>query len=399
MRLLMLNNEYPPLGGGTATVNQEILSRLAAVPGLEIDLVTSSPDTRRHEERIWERVRIIRVPVRIRNLHHASNRELVRYARKALPVAIALHREQAYDLCFAWSAVPAGGVALALRRLAGLPYLVRVCGPDIPGFERRYRALYPLITPLIRMIWRGASVVVAKCEGEADMIRVVDARVGIELVPNGVDIDRFRAGEPIPDDGALRMLCVGRLIERKGQRHLIRAVKRLLDDGVEVTLELVGTGDAQPAYEALVRELGLKNDVRFSGYVPREDMAKTYARAHVFVLPSYNEGMSVATLEAIAAGLPVIVSRTGGAEELVAEGENGFAFGWGDVDALAAHLRRMALDRPLARKMGAASRVRAERFSWDAAVNRYVTLFSDISSTSHACSQGGVDEPCAASVA
>jgi len=109
--------------------------------------------------------------------------------------------------------------------------------------------------------------------------------------------------------------------------------------------------------------------------VPREQIAARYAGAHVFALPSYNEGMSVATLEAMAAGLPVVVTRTGGAAELVAEGVNGWSFAWGDVDALTGHLRRLAADRDLARRMGAASRARAAAFSWDAAARRYLELF------------------------
>ncbi|MFN8570043.1 MAG: glycosyltransferase family 4 protein [Kouleothrix sp.] len=74
--------------------------------------------------------------------------------------------------------------------------------------------------------------------------------------------------------------------------------------------------------------------------------------------------MSVATLEALAAGLPVVVTRTGGTAELVEERVNGLTFDWGDLDALTAHLARLAADRALARRMGAAARRRAEQFSW-----------------------------------
>jgi glycosyltransferase involved in cell wall biosynthesis len=372
----MLNNEFPPLGGGTGTVNQALLTRFAETPELEIDLITSALGGQQEKERFAERVRIVKVPVNNRNIHHSSNRELATYSVRALPLAIKLHRARPYDLCFAWSAVPAGGVALALRHLAGLRYIVRVSGPDIPGFEDRYAWLYPFLKPVVRAIWHGAESVVAKCEGEADMIRAVDGSAQITLVPNGVDLDAFPLGEPIPEGGLLRLLCVARLIERKGQKHLIRAVRMLLDEGIEATLDLVGTGDARGAYEAQVRDLGLQGVVRFQGYVPREEIAQQYASAHVFVLPSYNEGMSVATLEAMAAGLPVVVTRTGGTDELVEEGVNGFAFDWGDVAMLVGHLRALALGRGLARRMGQASRERARQFSWEAASERYLALFS-----------------------
>jgi len=373
----MLNNEFPPLGGGTGTVNQALLQRFAQVPDLEIDLVTSALGVDAEDEPFSKRVHIYKVPVNNRNIHHSSNRELLTYAARALPFALKRHRACPYDFCFAWSAVPAGGVALALRRLANLNYLVRVCGPDIPGFERRYGPLYPVLSPIIRRIWHGAETVVAKCEGEAEMIRAVDSTVTISLVPNGVDLDAFPPGEPIPDGGPLRLLCVGRLIERKGQHHLIEAVKRLRNDGIDVTLDLVGTGDHEATLQSLVGELGLASRVRFLGYVPREEIAAHYAAAHVFVLPSYNEGMSVATLEAMAAGLPVVVTHTGGTAELVEEEGNGLAFDWADVDRLVTHLRRLTTDRNMARQMGKNSRIRAAGLSWEAAVNRYTEILAD----------------------
>jgi phosphatidylinositol alpha-1,6-mannosyltransferase len=377
MRILMLNNEFPPLGGGTGTVNRALLERFARVPDLEIDLVTSAIGRATEREQFAERVQILKVPVDNRNIHHSSNRELLTYAARALPAALRLHRRRRYALCFAWSAVPAGGVALALRRLAGLPYLVRVCGPDIPGFEQRYGGIYPVLKPTIRAIWHGAAAVVAKCVGEADMITRVDSRVDVSLVPNGVELGAFRQAT-ISTDGPLRLICVARLIERKGQHHLIGAVRLLADAGVDVTLDLIGTGDAQAANEALAQELGVAERVRFCGYVAREAIAERYAAADVFVLPSFNEGMSVATLEAMAAGLPTVVTRTGGTAELVAEGETGLTFAWSDVQTLADHLAGLARDRDLTRRMGAAARARAARFTWDGAAQSYLEMFEHL---------------------
>jgi phosphatidyl-myo-inositol dimannoside synthase len=375
-RLLMLNNEFPPLGGGTGTVNRAILQRLAQMPDLEIDLITSALGGQFEQEQFADRICLYKVPVNNRNLHHSSNRELLTYAARALSFGLKQHRVKPYHFCFAWSAVPAGGVALALHHLSGIRYLVRVCGPDIPGFEQRYGPLYPILKPTIKAVWHGAEVTVAKCEGEAEMIHKIDRGVKIELIPNGVDLEAFSPA-PISDGGPLRILCVARLIERKGQRHLIEAVKRLTDDGQAVTVELIGEGDARAEYEQYAQLLGVADRVQFAGYVPREEIAAQYAAAHVFVLPSYNEGMSVATLEAMAAGLPVIITRTGGTAELVEEGVNGLTFERADVNTLEAHLKRFALDRSLARSMGAASRQRAALFSWDAAAQTYLKLLSN----------------------
>ena len=98
--------------------------------------------------------------------------------------------------------------ALLLCWLFKLRYLVRVCGPDIPGFERRYRAIYAVLCPLIRVIWRGAQKVVVKSDVELEMIRILDNKVNVSLIHNGVDLSTFKPGDAVPDSGPLRLLCI-----------------------------------------------------------------------------------------------------------------------------------------------------------------------------------------------
>ena len=87
MRLLMLNNEFPPLGGGTGTVNQAMLQHFVRVPGLEIDLVTSALGKTSEEESFSDKIRLYKVPVRNKNIHHSANRELIEYAIRSLRLA------------------------------------------------------------------------------------------------------------------------------------------------------------------------------------------------------------------------------------------------------------------------------------------------------------------------
>ena len=371
----MLDNELPPLGGGMGTANLALLRDFANRPNLEIDVITSALGGRTEFEQFSKNIRIYKVPVWNKNLHHSSNRELILYALQAFWLGFKLQRRRHYDFCFAWSAVPAGGSALLLHGLQKLPYMVWVSGPDIPGFEQRYTSLYKLLLPVLRAVWRHATPVIVKCRQEVDMIHAVSKDLPVEIIPNGVDLSGFQPGPPIPDDGPLQVFCAARLIERKGQHHLIRAVKQLADEGVDVIASLAGTGDSLEAYQKLAQELGVAARIRFLGYVPREEITQHYAAAHVFALPSYNEGMALAALEAMGAGLPLVLTRTGGTDEMVEEGVNGFTHDWGDVAALVDHLRRLAQDRPLARRMSVVSRQRAALFSWEGIAERYLGLF------------------------
>ena len=114
-------------------------------------------------------------------------------------LALKLHRKNPYDLCFAWSAVPAGAVALALKRISGLRYILRVCGPDIPGFERRYQTIHFLIAPLIRRIWRGADRLIAKSAREIEMIHAVDPQRRLFADPQRSRHKQIQAGScPCP---------------------------------------------------------------------------------------------------------------------------------------------------------------------------------------------------------
>jgi len=375
MRILMLDNELPPLGGGMGTANMALLKQFSQVSEVEIDEITSALGRKNEFESFSKKIKIYKVPVWNRNIHHSSNLELILYTIQALSHSIKLHRRRKYDLCFAWSALPAGAVALALFKLYRLPFMVWVSGPDIPGFERRYKPLYPILVPLIKSIWRNATPLIAKCSEEVDMIRTTSKSQPVDIIPNGVDISHFYPASHQNHNGGLKIICVARVIERKGQHHLIQAVKRIVDKGFKILVEFIGTGDFLPDCQDLAAKLGVENHVRFRGYISREELPRYYANSHIFVLPSFNEGMSLAALEALAAGLPLILTRTGGSYDLVEEGTNGYLYDWGDIDNLEKCIYQFIQQPALIDRMGKASRSHAVAFSWPVIGDRYMQLF------------------------
>jgi glycosyltransferase involved in cell wall biosynthesis len=376
----MLDNEFPPLGGGMGTANYALLKKFETYNDLKIDLITSALKGVFEIEDFSKYIRIYKVPVWNKNIHHSSNLELILYTIQALWHGIKLQRTNHYQFCFAWSTVPAGSVALILHYILRLPYMVWVSGPDIPGFEQRYNNIYPILKPLLRDIWRHAGLVIVKCEEEADMIHNLDSSLDLKIIPNGVDLENFKYKKSYRNNSTLKIVCVARLIERKGQHHLIQAVKILEEEGIDVEVTLVGTGDSQQYLEQLSKDLGIKQKIHFTGYISREEISQYYLDADLFVLPSYNEGMSLAALEAMSSGLPVILSRTGGTYDLVADGVNGYIFDWGDISSLANCIRRIAKNPELIHKMGTISRERAKEFSWTNIAQVYIEIFNNFSS-------------------
>jgi phosphatidyl-myo-inositol dimannoside synthase len=375
MRILMLDNEFPPLGGGTGVVNYHLLKQLVNYQDIWVDLVTSSRSRNRYEiERFAERITIYKVPVDNQNIHHATNIELLRYTWRAMWFSRKLLKQHDYDLSFAFAGVPAGAISYILKLFNGIPYLVSLQGPDVPGFEARYNYLYPFLRPLLRVIWRQALIVTAISKEHQRLAYETLPNIPIPIVYNGVETEEFYPTERGTSE--INLLCVGRLIERKGQHHLLHAFARLYKHyfGQTLRLTLAGTGDAEAHLKLLASDLGIANAVHFAGFVTREQMPEMYRNADIFVLPSHNEGMSIALLEALSTGLPVIVTATGGTEELVREGENGLIVQWADIDQLASALQTLISSEAMRGKMGAASRQIALSFSWAEITKHYLEL-------------------------
>ncbi|ULA61176.1 MAG: putative enzyme [Nitrospira sp.] len=375
----MFDNEFPPLGGGTGVVNLHLLEEMALRPDVTVDLVTSSRTRARYEtEAFADRITIYKVPVDNRNIHHATNRELLRYSWRGLCLARQLVSKHRYDVSFAFAGVPAGAISYLLRLTHGLPYVLSLQGPDVPGFEARYNYLYPVLTPFITRIWRQAGVVTAISAEQVALAHQTMPDLPLVTIPNGVDTHSFVPAANTPGR-PFTLICVARLIERKGQHHLLQAFAKLRAANHEpMSLIFVGTGDAEPHLRELAAELQVAEAVSFKGFVPREHMPCVYHEADVFVLPSQHEGMSIALLEAMASGLPVIVTDTGGTTELVAQGANGEIVPWADVLMLTAALQRLLKDGEHRRRMGEESRRRALAFGWPALAARYLELCAKV---------------------
>lgn len=182
----------------------------------------------------------------------------------------------------------------------------------------------------------------------------------LSIVRCGADLARYTVVDRSERAaGPLRVLCVGRLVPDKGQRLLLDAVSSLRARGLDVRLTLVGDGVDRAMLEQRAEELGLADDVNFTGSVGQDQILALYAEADVFCLPSFAEGIPVVLMEAMATGLPVVTTEITGIPELVEDGASGILVPPGRADAIAAALERLA-DRATRERMGLHGRLRVE---------------------------------------
>lgn len=379
MKILIHNYEYPPLGGGAGNATEYLLREFALFLDMEVVLVTSSVDDTHRIEYPAPSIRIERLPIGKKSgekdLHFQSKANLMAYAWKSWRFSVRLLKRERFDCMHAFFSVPSGFVGKLLSVRFGIPYIVSLRGSDVPGYSERFRHLYPLLRPVTRLIWRGAAEVVANSEGLRTLALVTDPLRDISIIRNGVDTEEFF---PVPreysDDDAkpFRVLAIARLTPRKGLRSLLEAMRLLrLREKRVFSLDIAGDGHERSELEAFVRENDLSDRVRFVGRVPHGDIVPLYHRAHAYVLPSLNEGMSNNVLEALASGLPIVTTDTGGTRELVQDGINGCIIRMRDHKHIAEKLTFLASHPKEAESYGKESRRRAEALGWGEVAKAY----------------------------
>jgi phosphatidylinositol alpha-1,6-mannosyltransferase len=295
--------------------------------------------------------------------------------------AAALARAHGCDTVWFGAAAPLGLLAAGLRRRSGIGRAVA----QTHGHEAGWAAL-PGARTLLRRIADGVDVVTYLGEYfRSRLDRVMHGRTALHRLAPGVDADQYH---PDVDGSEIRrryglsdrpvIVCVSRLVPRKGQDALIRALPAIRKRVPDAALLLVSGGP----YRAALQRLAANQDVVFTGSVPWAELPAHYAAGDVFAMPCRTrrggldvEGLGIVYLEASATGLPVVAGDSGGAPDAVREGETGYVVDGRDLAAIADRTATLLADRDLARRLGAAGRAWVENeWRWDTQADRMRAL-------------------------
>lgn len=236
----------------------------------------------------------------------------------------------------------------------------------------------PWLRPFLRWSARTADAVTANSSRTARLVQRITGREA-EVIPSAAARRMEEVGEgrvPLSGEDPLQILFVGRLVERKGVEHLVRALPLILSER-EAELTVVGEGEWEAEIRTAVRESGVEDRVVFEGYVASEELARLYAGCDVFVLPAVvdrkgdTEGLGVVLLEALRFERPVVASDLGGIPDIVKDGMTGWLVPPEDPGALASRILEIASHPEEARRVAREGRRHAERnFSVDRIVTR-----------------------------
>ncbi len=374
-----MTNDFPPRPGGIQSYLHSLATRLRSD-----DLVVYAPAWDRPGSGYGSHI----------EFDAAQPFEIVRHPTSLmLPTPDVLRRAaglvRARDTEAVWfgAAAPLALLGPALRRAGAQRVIACTHGHEV-GWS-----MLPGARQALRRIGTTADVVTyvskyTRCR----MAAAFGPLAGLEHLPSGVDTELFR-----PDDAAREeirgrygladrptVVCVSRLVPRKGQDMLVRSMPELRKRVPDVALLVVGGGPYRKRVAALAAELDVADQVVFAGSVPWPELPAHYAAGDVFAMPARTrgkgldvEGLGIVYLEASATGLPVVAGRSGGAPETVLDEVTGHVVDGRDSDQLTDTLAALLADPTRARRMGAAGRdwVR-EHWRWDQLAHRLAGLLS-----------------------
>ncbi|MFI1988126.1 glycosyltransferase family 4 protein [Actinoplanes sp. NPDC020271] len=369
-RTLLVTNDFPPRPGG---IQQFVHNLAVRRPAGDVVVYSST----------WKGAAAFDAEQPFEVVREATGMLLPTpaVAKRAAEIA----RSHGCDRVLFGAAAPLGLLAHSLRKNAGI---TRAAGIT-HGHEIGWAAL-PGARGLLRRIARGNDVITYL--GEYQRMRLDKALHGLtelrRLAP-GVDVDTFHPGV---DGSAVRarhglsdrpvIVCVSRLVPRKGQDMLIRALPEIRRRVPGAALLLVSGGPYRKTLAKLARDHDVEADVVFTGSVPWAELPEHYAAGDVYAMPCRTraagldvEGLGIVYLEASATGLPVVGGDSGGAPDAVREGETGYVVGGTDVAALTDRLVGLLSDPDQARAMGKAGRAWVEReWRWETQAARLDAL-------------------------
>jgi len=381
MKVLFLNYEYPPLGGGAGNATKFLLQEYTKKENLSIDLVTSAISGDFVEMHTEKDVNVFRLPVGKdgKNLQKQSQIELLRYAWTAYWFARnRIKNGEQYDVIHAFFSVPCGVMALALSWEFKVPYIVSLRGADVPGYAERFRWIYGFLRPIIRYTWKQSTHVVSNSEGLKQLALKTNKNQSIDIIYNGVDTDFFHPDTTKRSAKTITILCASRLTSRKGLCYAIEAFSLLQKQYPQLRMILAGgDGDAGEDLRRQVQELHLEKEISFHGEYDHGTLLKLQQASDIFLFPSLNEGMSNSMLEAMASALPVIMTPTGGAQELVKDGKNGYLVKFRNAQDIADKIQLLLENPSLREKMGGESRRVAVSLSWNSVARSYEKIYEE----------------------
>ncbi|MBI5540397.1 MAG: glycosyltransferase family 4 protein [Bacteroidia bacterium] len=377
MKILILNYEYPPLGGGAGNITKQLAENFAKQQNNVVVITTGFNDLPETDNHL-ENLEIIRLNSKRKYLHSSNPIEMLSWMRKSVKYLSVYLKENSFDICLANFSIPGGYVAKQIKNKFKIPYCILSHGHDIPWYYKRQMFVYHLaLYFFIKSICKKSLLNFVQTE----FMKInIDKFLGKRLVNKNVIISNgvYLTDEVIYDrkDEPFTVIFVGRFVKQKDPLTILKALRRLKKMDISFRLFLIGDGPMRKKMEKFVNKNKLENTI-FTGWVSQTEVQKYYQKSHVMVTPSLAEGMSVANMEALSAGVFLIATPVSGNKEMLSCFNNGALIDSGNYNEIANQLQKFYFQQFLPKNLLAQNSALefVQKYNWQVISEQYIEAF------------------------
>jgi glycosyltransferase involved in cell wall biosynthesis len=373
LRILTLSHEYPPIGGGGGKAAQDLCVGFARM-GNAVSMITAHYANLATKE-ILDGVEIQRVRSLRFKPYKAGAFTMAAFVLRGWIKARSEIKCQKPDLIHVHFAVPAGWIAYLLWREFKIPYIITTQLGDVPGgvpqkTDRWFKWVYPF-TPAI---WKNAARVIAVSAFTRNLV-LAKYPVDVQIIHNGVQLESIN-----PEDLAVQVppviVFAGRFTQQKDPIQIIRTLSKLKD--LSWRCIMVGDGPLRSDILEVIDTFGIRDRFHFTGWISPVEVREIFLKSDILFMPSLSEGLPLVGVQALAAGLALLVSDIGGFIDLIEEGQNGYKLPPGNHHDWEEMLRRMLSNPELTNEFKKHSLKLAERFDINRIVSQYIEIFNKV---------------------
>lgn len=387
MRILVINYEYPPIGGGGGFVTRDILEQMVQY-GHSVSVVTSQFPGLRNYEKV-NGVEVLRVPVLFRKKMEVANiPSMLTYFPSSLFRAITRFHGRKYDIINTHFAIPSGPAGHLLSKLFRAPNVLTIHGGDI--FDPS-KSLSPHRTPLLSstvcaMLNKADRVVAQSNDTRANAYKYYGIKRQVDIIPLGIKKPVFSKktrNDFSLDPNEIVFCTIGRLIKRKNLYDALDILSRIKGP-YRFKFLIIGEGPERPHLETIIKRLGLEETARLLGNVSDEVKFQILDVSDFYLSTALHEGFGLVFLEAMECGLPIICYNQGGQKDFLIDGKSGFLVPIGNKTLFGERLVRLMNNSGLRKKMSSYNRNLVKNYYINICAEKYISLFRNVISQNQA---------------
>jgi glycosyltransferase involved in cell wall biosynthesis len=381
MRILIINYEYPPIGGGGGFVTRDICENIVS-RGHVVTVVTSHfKGLPEHE--VVNGVNIIRVPVFLRRkIEVAGIASMLSFFPVSVFKAMEHVKESEYDILNTHFAIPSGPAGYVLSKAFNLPNVLSIHGGDIFDPSKTLSPhKVPILKQTVRIMLNTADCIVAQSnDTKKNAYAYYNIKRPIDIIPLGIKKPDFtkksRADFNFGDDEII-FCTIGRLVKRKNINDTL-AILAELKNRVKFKFLIIGDGPERENLNELANQYSLGSNILMAGNVSDDQKFQLLSVSDIFLSTAVHEGFGLVFLEAMEAGIPIVCYNRGGQNDFLEDGRTGFLVDLGNKNKFKEGVLALINDDGIRSSMGAYNKKIIQNFYIDVCAEKYISLFNKV---------------------